>query len=138
MMGINEKEFEAALKVLEKVDIDATEENVKHYIDCDYLTFHNRNDGKEYCWYLDCDDNDVCIDIETFEEVNAVEKGLGDRKLDIMKERIYECWEEVASLMDDEKREEVHFELAPCSKEEFLKRYLELDPDFENVLESEF
>lgn len=44
----------------------------------------------------------------------------------------------IAACMDDDKREQVHFELAPCDPEEFLKRYLELDPDFENVLKSEF
>ena len=32
----------------------------------------------------------------------------------------------IAAFMDDEKRERVHFELAPCEPEEFLKRYLEL------------
>lgn len=44
----------------------------------------------------------------------------------------------IAVYMDDDKREQVHFELAPCEPEEFLKRYLELDPDFEDVLKSEF
>lgn len=44
----------------------------------------------------------------------------------------------IAVYMDDDKREKVHFELAPCEPEEFLKRYLELDPDFEDVLKSEF
>lgn len=44
----------------------------------------------------------------------------------------------ISVYMDDDKRERVHFELAPCDPEEFLKRYLELDPDFKNVLESEF
>lgn len=47
-------------------------------------------------------------------------------------------WDEVVNLMDDEKREQVHRELAPCTNEEFLGRYLELDPDFENVLNIEF
>lgn len=37
-------------------------------------------------------------------------------------------------LMDEEIREKVHFELAPCTDKEFLSRYLELDPDFVNVL----
>ena len=60
----------------------------------------------------------------------------GDRN---MNARIYnECWNEVVSLMTDEVREQVHFELAPCSNEDFLTRYLELEPDFENVLEIEF
>lgn len=44
----------------------------------------------------------------------------------------------IATYMDDEKREQVHNELAPCSPEEFLKRYIELDPEFEDVLKSEF
>lgn len=44
----------------------------------------------------------------------------------------------IAVYMDDDKRERVHFELAPCEPEEFLKRYLELNPDFEDVLKSEF
>lgn len=44
----------------------------------------------------------------------------------------------IAAYMDDDKRERVHFELAPCDPEEFLKRYLELDPDFEDILKSEF
>lgn len=44
----------------------------------------------------------------------------------------------IAAYMDDDKREQVHFELAPCEPEEFLKRYLELDPDFEDVLKSDF
>lgn len=44
----------------------------------------------------------------------------------------------IAVYMDNDKRERVHFELAPCEPEEFLKRYLELDPDFKDVLKSEF
>ena len=44
----------------------------------------------------------------------------------------------IAAFMDDEKRERVHFELAPCEPKEFLIRYLELDPDFETLLDSEF
>ena len=44
----------------------------------------------------------------------------------------------IAVFMDDEIREKVHYELAPCDPEMFLRRYLELDPDFENVLKSEF
>lgn len=44
----------------------------------------------------------------------------------------------IAVYMDDDKREQVHFELAPCDPEEFLKQYLELDPDFMDVLKNEF
>lgn len=46
--------------------------------------------------------------------------------------------ENIAVYMDDEKREKVHFELAPCSNEKFLERYLEMDPDFALFLEDEF
>lgn len=44
----------------------------------------------------------------------------------------------IAVYMDDEIREKVHFELAPCEPEEFLQRYLELDPEFKKLLKSEF
>lgn len=46
--------------------------------------------------------------------------------------------ENVASYMNDEIREEVHFELAPCSNEAFLRRYCELDVSFEELLKDEF
>jgi hypothetical protein len=35
-------------------------------------------------------------------------------------------WDELATMMDDETRETVHSELAPCTELEFLTRYLEL------------
>lgn len=44
----------------------------------------------------------------------------------------------IATYMNDEIREKVHYELAPCEPEEFLNKYLELDPDFEELLENEF
>jgi hypothetical protein len=47
-------------------------------------------------------------------------------------------FETIVTYMDDEIREQVHAELAPCTETEFLKRYLELDEDFYNLLNSEF
>lgn len=44
----------------------------------------------------------------------------------------------IAIHMDDEIREQVHFQLAPCTPDEFLAAYLEKDPDFEEILKSEF
>lgn len=35
-------------------------------------------------------------------------------------------WDALVNLMDDDIRERVHAELAPCTEEEFLTRYLEL------------
>ena len=40
--------------------------------------------------------------------------------------------------MNDEIREDLHFKMAPCEPEEFLKAYVERDPDFEELLRSEF
>ena len=37
-------------------------------------------------------------------------------------------WPVVVQLMDDDTREQVHRELAPCAELEFLARYLELAP----------
>lgn len=38
-------------------------------------------------------------------------------------------WETVVEFMDDETREAVHSELAPCTNLAFLRRYLELAPE---------
>ena len=43
----------------------------------------------------------------------------------------------IATYMNDDIRERVHFELAPCTNEEFLVRYLQYDPDFEVILNTE-
>ena len=50
--------------VLEEVGLEATEENIKHYESCDYLSVNTGRDGKEYVWYLD-EKNNVAADIET-------------------------------------------------------------------------
>lgn len=40
--------------------------------------------------------------------------------------------------MDDDIREDVHLDMSPCSKEEFLAEYLQRDPDFADILRTEF
>lgn len=35
-------------------------------------------------------------------------------------------WDTIVGMMDDEIREQVHAELAPCTEEEFFARYCEL------------
>jgi hypothetical protein len=45
---------------------------------------------------------------------------------------------DITFYMDGGIRERIHFEMAPCEPEAFLKRYLEIDPDFETVLADEF
>ena len=49
-----------------------------------------------------------------------------------------EVFELNMNLMDDELREQVHREMAPCRPEEFLKWYCELYPDFEDLLHQKF
>lgn len=44
----------------------------------------------------------------------------------------------IASYMDDEIREALHSELAPCTHEEFISAYLEKDPEFIEILSREF
>lgn len=43
----------------------------------------------------------------------------------------------ITTLMNDDTREQVHSELAPCEPAEFLARYCELDPSFESFLDAE-
>lgn len=38
-------------------------------------------------------------------------------------------WDVVANMMDDDTREKVHAEFAPCTEDEFLIRYLALAED---------
>ena len=48
-------------------------------------------------------------------------------------------WEAIVSYMDDDIREALHAELAPCTNSKFLDRYLKEDPDFEeDILYNEF
>lgn len=37
-------------------------------------------------------------------------------------------WDALVALMDDDAREQVSLELAPCAEEDFLRRYLEIAP----------
>lgn len=46
--------------------------------------------------------------------------------------------DDIATYMVDEIREQVHYELAPSTPEEFLTRYLQLDREFIKLLLSEF
>lgn len=55
-----------------------------------------------------------------------------------MKKLTPEIMSDICTYMNDDIREQVHSGLVPCTLEEFLKRYLELDSDFMNLLKSEF
>lgn len=49
-----------------------------------------------------------------------------------------ELLDEIATYMNDEIREDLHLSLAPCEPIKFLEAYVEKDPDFEDLLKSEF
>lgn len=44
-----------------------------------------------------------------------------------------QAWDDIVSCMDKDIREQVHLELAPCTKAEFITRYFELDKEFEDT-----
>lgn len=43
-------------------------------------------------------------------------------------DEIMRLWDALVGAMDDDAREQVHAELAPCTEIEFLARYLEVAP----------
>ena len=55
-----------------------------------------------------------------------------------LREVTQETMDAIATYMDDEKREKVHNEYAPCTPETFLREYLKEDPEFESLLNDEF
>lgn len=55
-----------------------------------------------------------------------------------IKEVTNEEMNDIASYMNDELREAIHLELAPCTPEEFLTAYCNADPTFEDLLNEEF
>lgn len=44
----------------------------------------------------------------------------------------------IATYMDDDIREDLHFKPAPCDPELFLSEYVKKVPDFAELLKSEF
>lgn len=55
-----------------------------------------------------------------------------------MKKISNEAMDAIASYMDDDIREELHFKLAPCNNRTFLKAYCKRDPEFTELLKKEF
>ena len=46
--------------------------------------------------------------------------------------------DDIARFMDDDIREKIHIEMAPCSHEKFITAYLKEDPYFEEFLKEQF
>ena len=49
-----------------------------------------------------------------------------------------DVWENIVNYMDDEIREKVHGEIAPCSNREFLLEYCDCDTKFRPILWLEY
>ena len=49
-----------------------------------------------------------------------------------------ELMNSIATYMNDEIREDVHADFAPCTNEKFLVEYVNRDPEFSDLLWSEF
>ena len=45
---------------------------------------------------------------------------------------------DIASYMNDDLREAIHLELAPCTNEDFILTYCNAEPTFEDFLNEEF
>ena len=50
----------------------------------------------------------------------------------------HELMDTIATYMNDDIREDLHFRLAPCEPDFFLKEYVKRDPEFEKLLYDEF
>lgn len=88
-----------------------------------------------YGQYL-TDDLEDAFDLDKFlgDESGSKRVSLdnGNRKVDaadLTDGEIGQHWDALTHAMDDDVRERVHAELAPCSQRDFLSRYLELASD---------
>lgn len=63
--------------------------------------------------------------------LRALECPISDHFVDLAIIEINErnLWDVVANMMDDDTREKVHSEFAPCTEEEFLNGYLAISED---------
>lgn len=50
----------------------------------------------------------------------------------------HELMDTIATYMNDDIREDLHFRLAPCEPDLFLREYLKRDHEFEKLLYDEF
>ena len=69
---LTEQELNAAKMVLEYADIEPNDTNVRRYLSWDIISFTEDAKG-HYCWYMDEEGNEVCIHVETLEEIETSE-----------------------------------------------------------------
>jgi len=60
----------------------------------------------------------------TWEDLISLDNGRSVQHVsDLSDDQIMRCWDAAVALMEDDLREEVHMEFAPCSHREFLATY---------------
>lgn len=67
---LDDQQVKAALCLLEFAGIEPTDENARHYLDWEILSFTEDAYGR-YCWYADETGNEACVKVDTLEEVDV-------------------------------------------------------------------
>ena len=70
MEELTERQIQAAKMILEYVDIEPTDANVRRYVAREVLDFTEDEHG-HYCWYMDDEGTELCIHVETLEEIET-------------------------------------------------------------------
>lgn len=73
MDELTEQQLRAARAILEYVNVEPNDENVKRYIEWEIITFTHDEYGN-YCWYMDDEDGtEICLRVETLQEIDTDE-----------------------------------------------------------------
>ena len=68
--NLSERELEAVSMVLEYVNVEPNETNLRRYMEWDILSF-TEDSHDHYCWYMDENGTEICIKVETLEEIDT-------------------------------------------------------------------
>ena len=69
---LDERQLKAALTVLEYADVEPTERTLARYLQDEIVTFTEDECG-HYCWYMDDEGNEICLHVETLEEIDTTD-----------------------------------------------------------------
>lgn len=70
--NLSEQQLLAARTVLEYANVEPNDTHVRHYINWEIVTFTEDEKG-QYCWYMDDDGSEICLHVETLEEIDTTE-----------------------------------------------------------------
>ena len=72
MDDLTEQQLNVALMVLDYANVEPTERNVRRYLQDEILSFTEEGPS-HYCWYMDDEGNEICIHVETLEEIDTTD-----------------------------------------------------------------